>query len=58
MVLPRRRLERPRVAGGIDLTQGLGRHMRVNLGRRDRGVSEELLDDSDIGATLQEVGGE
>jgi murein DD-endopeptidase MepM/ murein hydrolase activator NlpD len=37
--------------------QPIHRHMRVDLGRRERGVAEQLLDTSQVGPALEQMGG-
>src|SRR5690349_15856031 len=46
------------VALGIHLTQPLHRDQRVDLGRRDRGVAEQLLHDAHVRPSVEQVGGE
>src|SRR4051794_25139412 len=46
-----------RVRGGVHLTQPVDRDQRVHLGGRDAGVPQQLLDDPDVGATVEQVGG-
>ena len=41
--------------GRIDVAEGVDRHVRVDLRRRDRGVPEELLHHSHVGTALQQV---
>src|ERR1700677_432093 len=48
---------RPRVGPFIRPAEVLGRDLRVALGRRDGGVSQELLDDPHVGPASQHVGG-
>ena len=62
-MLPRRRrsgcqVQRPRVAGRVDLAQPVDGDQRVDLRRRHRGVAEQFLDDADVGAAVEQVGGE
>ena len=47
----------PRMCGLVRAAQVLDRHPGVDLGRRDRGVAEQLLDDPDVGAVGEHVGG-
>jgi hypothetical protein len=42
----------------IDLSQSFRVDVAVHLGRRQRGVAEQLLDRAQIGAAFQQVGGE
>ena len=61
LVLDRMRLAglaRPRVGLAIDLEQLRGVHVRVTLRRAEAGVAEQLLDDPQVGAALQQVGRE
>src|SRR5690606_11064488 len=48
----------PRVRGLVDLAQRVCGHERVQLGRRDRGVAEQLLDDAHVRPAVQQVGRE
>lgn len=41
----------------MDLSQALGGYVRIDLGRLQGRVAEDLLDASQIGAALEEVGG-
>src|SRR3954470_14471130 len=50
--------QRPRVAAGVHLAQPVDGHQRIDLRRRHRGVPEQLLHDTDVGAAVEEVGGE
>src|SRR5512140_213986 len=49
---------RARMGFCVDLLQALDARVRVDLRRRDRGVSEELVDGAEIGAGVQKVRGE
>src|SRR5215470_6271961 len=49
---------RPRVSVAVDLEQALGVDRGVDLGRRQRGVAQQLLDGAEIAAARQQVGGE
>ena len=49
---------RPRVGRCINLPQLLDRDQRVDLRRRHRGVSEELLHDAYVRSAVQQMGGE
>ena len=40
------------------LRQAIGRHVRIDLGRGDVGVAEQGLDDAEVGAALEQMGGE
>ena len=44
--------------GGVDLSQLVHRHESVDLRGGHRGVSEQLLHDADVGAAVEQVGGE
>ena len=46
---------RPRVRVVVDPAQAAGVDVAVDLGRRERGVAEELLDRPQVGATLEQV---
>ena len=46
---------RSRMSGVVDGSQSFGRDLRVHLGRRDAGVPEQLLHDTEIGAALEHV---
>lgn len=48
----------PRVRLVVSLLQSFGRHVRVNLGRRETGVPEHTLHAAEVGAGIKEVGGE
>src|SRR5215218_1765385 len=50
--------ERPRVAAGVHLAQPVDGDECVDLGGGHRGVAEQLLDDADVGAAVEQVGGE
>ena len=50
--------ERSRVGCRVDLTELIHRDHRVDLGSRDRRVTEQFLDHPDIGAAVEQVGGE
>ena len=49
---------RPRVGLEVDLLDPLGREVGVDLGRRDVGVAEHLLDRAQVAAAGEQVGGE
>src|SRR5512147_364975 len=49
---------RPWVALCVDLPQPLHGYQRIDLGRGQRRVAEELLHDPDVGAPVEQVGGE
>jgi len=44
--------------GRVDLSQLLHRHESVDLRGGHRGVSEQFLHDADVGAPVEQVGGE
>ena len=46
---------RQRVRGVVDLEQVIGRDVGVALRRRERRVTEELLDRAEIGAAVEQV---
>ena len=46
------------MGGEVLLAEPVRRDQRVDLGGGQDGVAEELLDHADVGAALQEVGGE
>jgi len=46
-----------RVGGGVDLLELADGYLRVDLGRREVGVSEQLLDEADVRAVLVHEGG-
>src|SRR5205814_2322972 len=48
---------RCRMSGGVDLLELFDRHLRVELRRLDRGVSEHLLHVTDVGSSLEHQGG-
>ena len=48
---------RPRVGFVVDLFHPLDRHMSVDLGRRETGMTQERLHGTQIGAVIEEVGG-
>ena len=48
----------PGVGGGEDLAQVVDGDQRVDLGGGHRRVAEQLLDDADVGAAVEQVGGE
>src|SRR5439155_2005481 len=48
----------PRVASSVGFEQPGPRHVSVALGRGQAGMAEELLDGTDVGPGLQQVGGE
>ena len=50
--------KRSRVGGGVHLAQPVGGDQRVQLGGGHRRVAEQLLDHPDVGAAVQQVGGE
>ena len=41
----------------VDVPQARTGHVRVNLGGADAGVAEQFLDDPQVGAVLQQMGG-
>jgi len=45
------------VRSGINFLEGFDRNFRINLGGVEAGVAEELLDQADVGAVFQHVGG-
>ena len=47
-----------RVSRGVDLAQLVDRDQGVDLGRGDRGVSEQLLDDADVRSSVEQMGRE
>ena len=47
----------PRVRLAERLLESLVRHMRVDLGRGQRRVTEHLLNAAEVGAALEQVGG-
>ena len=59
--LARRNIARPtarvRVGGKVGVPPALVAHVRVQLGRREVGMPEHLLDAAEIGATLQQMRG-
>src|SRR3954467_11921380 len=55
---PRLSPQRPRVAAGVHLTQPVDGDERVDLRGRHRRVPEQLLDDADVRAAVEQVGGE
>ena len=48
---------RPGMGRAIDTHETLGRDLGVDLGRRDRGVTKQLLDGADVGAVIEHVSG-
>src|SRR3954451_3275668 len=50
--------QRAGVAGGVHLTQPFDGDQRVDLRRRHRRVAQQLLDDADVGAAVEQVSGE
>src|SRR2546423_5646945 len=46
------------MTGRVDLTQPVDRHTGVDLGGRGRTVTEQLLHGADVGAAVEQVGGE
>jgi hypothetical protein len=42
----------------MDGEQSLLAHMSVDLGGLETGVTEEFLDDTQVGTTIEQVGGE
>ena len=48
----------PRMGPSVDAAQAARRDVRVDLRRRQVGVAEELLDDPQVGAAVEEVRGE
>src|SRR5690606_9657432 len=55
---PERRDSGARVGPVVDALQPLAGGVRVDPGRGEGGVAEELLDGEEVGAGVQEVGGE
>src|SRR5699024_2218539 len=51
-------LPRPWVRGRVDFPQCFLSDLRVDLGRRHRGVSEQLLDDADVRSAFEQMCGE
>src|SRR5918999_1392434 len=51
-------LSRPRVSAGVRHLEAARLYPSVGLGRADRGVSQQLLDRAQVGASFQQVGGE
>ena len=49
---------RPRMGGVIDFLHPLGGYVGVNLGGREAGVAEQALHAAQVGAGIEEVGGE
>ena len=47
----------PRMGAAVHVEQPLLRHLRVALGGADRHVAEQLLDDAQVGAVIEQVGG-
>ena len=45
----------PRVSGVVALPHMFNRDVRVDLGRREAFVAEQLLDGDEVGAVLQEM---
>lgn len=43
-----------RVVGALQALKG---HMRINLGRPERGVSQQFLNTAQVSPTIQKVGG-
>jgi len=50
--------ERPWVGGGVHLAELVDGHQGVDLGGGHRRVAEQLLHHPDVGAAVQQVGGE
>ena len=50
--------ERAGMGGRVDLAQPVDGDQRVDLGGGHRGVAEQFLDDPDVGAAVEQVGGE
>ena len=48
----------PRVGASVDVPDPLSGQMRVQLGRGDTRMSEQLLDDAQVGAALEQMGRE
>ena len=44
--------------GGVHLSKLVHRYQSVDRSRGDGGVSEQFLHDADVGAAVEEVGGE
>src|SRR4051812_19017080 len=42
---------------GMDRTEPLDRHVRVDLGGREASVAQQLLDGAEVGAALEDVRG-
>ncbi len=49
---------RPRMEPPVHITEPISRDMRINLGGADVSVPQQLLDDSQVSAMFQQVGGE
>ena len=49
---------RARMKFAVHFAQATARHVRVNFGRRDAGVSEQFLDDAQVGPVFEQMGGE
>ena len=48
----------PGVEFAVDVAEAAAGYVGVDLGGADVGVAEEFLDDAEVGAMLEEVGGE